>query len=641
MENDNILLDETQYSSLTIGRIILYGTEIIFIIQFLMVVLNYSRNWRDEQNNLNSEISTYSDINGSSSSKKDSDSIESSNSDNLLNEKIESSTLTVKKILAFISVLPLSSFYLLLKLSYNIIKIFVYNLFDSIIYFVNYWILNFPERFEEYIISFFNNYIFRSINYITENYIIPYFSYTLNTIKSTLNELFSEENYDKAVYIIEKSAENAYDKFIIPFHESLSKYSVIVFNNLWNFTKEVSVRVYDLSKLLANTIAIFTLDFFEDVQVAWSGIQWFGINIAQPAASFMEDVLLTLTIRPLAYSVAFFKVLVEKTVKLLYKCVISLALILPSLLSIAFVYVYQKIYQKIYQKFNLEKLKHVIHVWMCRWVYLPIWYVVYFSVNYGEKLVVDYIPRAYHSFLRLMVYVFSKLVVIFNIVLEYLKLGLIRTYQILNSIYKFLIEYIPYAHKKAMKLSKDSYKWMKLNIFPWIDTIKYVIYDIPLNISKSIYLFIKMNIYSEDSIIGKNSRVVIKYSKQLGEIVLVNIIQVGQYIKTFAINILRIVIPHVLEVSQKIISILNSFSIKLYNVMKPICKKEMEFVVEFSEKEFKQLGILINSILKELKKKINEQATSIYQAIINENKKLHQSYASKKEFNKEFLHKNE
>ncbi|KAL6598762.1 hypothetical protein U3516DRAFT_644484 [Neocallimastix sp. 'constans'] len=633
MENNNILLDATQYSSLTFGKIILYGAEIIFIIQFLMVVLNYSRNWRDEQNNLNSEISFNSDINETSSSEKDSDSIELSNSDNSLNEKVDSSTFTVKKILSFISVLPLSSFYLLLKLSYNIIKVFVYNLFDSVLYFVNYWILNFPERFEEYIISFFNNYIFRSINYITENFIMPCFSYTLNTIKSTLNEVFSEENYDRAVYIIEKSAENAYDKFIIPFHESLSKYSVIAFNNIWNFTKEVSVKVYDLSKLLANTLAIFTLDFFEDVQVAWSGIQWFGINIAQPAASFMEDVLLTLTIRPLAYSVAFFKILVEKTVKLLYKCVISLALILPSLLSIAFVY--------IYQKFNLAKLKHAMHVWLSRWVYLPIWYVVYFLVNYGEKLVVDYIPRAYHSFLRLMIYVFSKLVIIFNIIMEYLKLGLISSYQILYNIYKFTVEYIPYAHKKAMKLSKDTYKWMKLNIFPWIDTIKYIVYDIPLNISKNIYQFIKMNIYSEDSIIGKNSRVVIKYSKHLGEIIFENLVQAGQYIKTFTINILRIVSPHVIDASQKIISILNSLSIKFYNTIKPVCKKEIEFMVQFSEKEFKQLSILINDFLKELKVKINEKAALIYQAIINENKKLHQSYASKKEFNKEFLHKNE
>lgn len=635
MENDNIISNINESSPLTFGKLTLYGVEIVFIIQLLMVVLNYSKNWRDEQgNNTNlEESSSYNNVNESSqisSFEKNYESMELLNSEN---ENYENSTFSLKKILTFISVLPLSSFYLLLKLSYNIIKIAVYNLFDSIIYFVDYWILNFPERFEEYIVNFFGNYIFRGINYITEKFIIPLFLYSLNTIKNVLNKVFSEENYDKAVYYIGKFTEYIYDRIIVPCFESFSIYSVKLFNNFCNFIKEYSVKFYNFGVLLINTITIFTLDFFEDVQVAWSGIQWFGINIAQPAASFLEDILLTLTIRPLAYSIAFFKVLIEKTAILIYKGIIALALLLPSLISIASIY--------IYKKFNLERLRRIIHRWMCRWVYLPLWYIVYFAVNYGEKLVIDYIPRAYHACLRLMTYLFSKLVILFNILMEYLKVGLIYTYQFLEKVFNFVAEYIPYAHKRALKLSKDIYKWMKLNVFPWIDTFKHIFYDLPLSIGKSTFIFVKTHVFSEDSFIGKNSRIVIKLSKQLGEFIFTYMVQIGLFLKTFMVNMLNIIAPHVVVISQKIIDILHELSIKLYDTLKPICKKEMEFMIQLAEKEFNQLGILIKNLLKELKQKIGEIATYIHQSLISENKKLHQSYASKKEFNKEFLHKSD
>jgi len=374
-ENHYIKTDNENSTPLTFGKITLYGAEIVFIIQLLMVILNYSRDWKNEQKNKSS--SELSSSNDSSSQLNFSESEYDSSSLSSLNEKLESSSITVKKILTFISVLPLSSFYLMLKLSYHIIKITVYTLFDLIVNFVNYWILNFPERFEEIIVNFFSNYIFRSISFVSEKLIIPTFSYIFNITKKYLNEIFCEENYDKAVYYIGRSAEFTYDRIIIPSSEKVKIFSIKFFNGLWNFSKESVDRIYDWGLLLLNTITIFTLDFFEDVQVAWSGIQWFGINIAQPAASFLEDVFLTLTIRPLAYSVAFFKILMEKLVKAIYKLCIAFILVIPSLVSIVSIY--------IYKTFNLEAVKHAIHVWMCRWVYLPIWYVVYFLVNYGEK----------------------------------------------------------------------------------------------------------------------------------------------------------------------------------------------------------------------------------------------------------------
>jgi len=582
-------------------------------------------------NKKNKSSSELSSSNDSSSQLNFSESEYDSSSLSSLNEKLESSSITVKKILTFISVLPLSSFYLMLKLSYHIIKITVYTLFDLIVNFVNYWILNFPERFEEIIVNFFSNYIFRSISFVSEKLIIPTFSYIFNITKKYLNEIFCEENYDKAVYYIGRSAEFTYDRIIIPSSEKVKIFSIKFFNGLWNFSKESVDRIYDWGLLLLNTITIFTLDFFEDVQVAWSGIQWFGINIAQPAASFLEDVFLTLTIRPLAYSVAFFKILMEKLVKAIYKLCIAFILVIPSLVSIVSIY--------IYKTFNLEAVKHAIHVWMCRWVYLPIWYVVYFLVNYGEKLVIEYIPAAYHSFLRFGSYCLTKLGILFTLGWKYLKIGSIYGYQYAEKFLKFLVEYIPYAHKRSMSLSKKIYQWLKENVFPYIDTLYYMFYEVPMNIGKSLYTLIKSYVYSEDSFIGRNSRIVIRSSKHLGEITFSHMIQIGQYVKTFMINMLKVVMPHVLEVSKKIMNASYDITVKFFNVLTPICQKEIEMIKYWTEKGLEQLGIIIKQLLKELKVKIDENATFIYEAIVRENKKLHQSYENKKEFNKEFLHK--
>jgi len=633
MENEK-LIDINVLSPLTFGKVVLYSLGIVFIIQLLMVVLNYSRDWREEQiNNKNSdEISFNNDVNNSSQISSIKESMNFKNSDGSFNKNIENSMLNAKKVLTFISVLPLSSFYLLLKLNYNIIKIVIYNLFDSIIYFVDYWILNFPERFEEYIINFISNYIFKSIKYVLENFIIPVFHYTLNTTKDIFNKIFSEENYDKAEYYIGKSAEYTYKKIIIPCSKNFSTYFVKVVNNLYIFMKGCAKKFYNFGVLLLNIITIFTLDFFEDVQLAWSGIQWFGINIAQPAASYMEDILLTLTIRPLAYSIAFFKVLIEKTAILIYKGVIALALLLPSLISIVSIYLYKKL--------NMQAVKRVVHKWMCRWVYLPIWYVVYFVVNYGEKLVIDYIPRAYHTCIRLIPKLYTKLVVLCNILLKYTKIGLVHIYQFLEKTYIFTVEYIPYAHKKSLKLSKDIYQWIKLNIFPWIDTFKYIFYDLPLNMSKYIFTFIKTHVYSDDSFIGKSLRIIIKYSKLLGEQIFSYMMNIGKLLNTFTVSMLKIITPYIANVSQKTSNILCELSVKLYDVLKPVCKKEMDFISQLAKKELIQLSILLNNLLKELKQKISEITNLMYQSLINEKKKLHQSYVSKKEFNKEFLNKN-
>jgi len=607
-------------SPITLGKLIIYGAQIIFLIQLLMVVLNYSKDWKDEKtSNSTSDVSSYD---------KESESIGSSS-----NEIIQSSMFTLKKILTFISVLPLSSFYLILKLSYNIIKFVVYTFFDYVIYFVNYWILNFPERFEEYIVNFFNNYIFRGVGYISEQYIIPAFSKTLNKTKSFLNEVFSEENYDKAVYYINRAAEVTFDKVIIPCSENISKYSVKAFHGLWNFTKEYSVKAYALGKLLLNTLTIFTLDFFEDVQVVWSGIQWFGINIAQPAASFLEDVFLTLTVRPLAYSVAFLKVFIEKTAKLVYKLCVGIVLAVPSIF--AFIKAF------IYKTFDVDAIKHRVHVWMCRWVYLPIWYVVYFLVNYGEKLVIEYIPNAYHALARLTGRIFSKSIVLLGVSYDYFKLGAFYTYQYAERAFKFIVEFIPFAHRMALEFSKNVYQWMNIYILPWFDTLKIIFYVIPLNIGKDVYALVRDYVISQDSLIGRNTRVIIRFSKHVGEIIFSHIIQVGQWIKTLVMSMLNIIVPHVLAVSKNIINILQELSSKLYEVIKPICIKEMDYMTEWSKKEFHHLSLLMKDLLKELGVKINENATSIYQSIINQNKKLHQSYESKKEFNKEFLYKND
>ncbi|ORX78875.1 hypothetical protein BCR32DRAFT_294788 [Anaeromyces robustus] len=628
IKTDNVNVN-VKSTPLTFGKIALYGVEIVFLIQLLMVILNYSRDWKNKQsNNSNSELSSNNDISDSSPLNSSESEYESSLSS--INEKLESS-LTIKKILTFISVLPLSSFYLVLKLSYHIMKIIVYTLFDLVINFVNYWILNFPERFEEIIVNFFSNYIFRSISYISEKFIIPTFSYLFNVTKNYLNDIFCEENYDKAVYYIGRSAEFTYDKVIIPCSEKTKKFSINFFNGLWNFLKESTDKIYDWGQLLLNTLTLFTLDFFEDVQVAWSGIQWFGINIAQPAASFLEDVLLTLTIRPLAYAVAFSKVLLEKLVKAIYKLCIAFILVLPSLISMVSIYTYKT--------FNLASVKHTIHVWMCRWVYLPIWYVVYFLVNYGEKLVVEYIPTAYHAFLRFGSYVLSKLGKLLELGWTYLKIGSIYGFQYTDKFLKFLVEYIPYAHKRSMSLSKKVYHWLKENVFPYVDTLYYMFYEIPMNISKRLYIFLKIYVYSEDSFIGKNSRVVMRTSKHLGEVTFSHMIQIGQSMKTFTMNMLKVIMPHVLEVSKKIMNLSYDIMVKFFNVLKPICQKEIEVITYWTEKGFQQLSIAIKQFLKELKFKIDENTTLIYQAIVKENKKLHQSYESKKEFNKEFLKK--
>jgi len=600
-------------SPITIKKILTYGIQIIFLIQLLMIVLNYSKDWKDEK-----KKNSTSDV---SSSDKDSES------------ESNSSTLTLKKILTFISILPLSSFYLVLKLSYHIIKLIVYTFFDYVIYFVNYWILNFPERFEEYIVSFFNNYIFRGIKYISEQYVMPAFSNALNKTKIFLNEVFSEENYEKAVCYIDRAAEVTYDKVVIPCSENISKYSRNISHNLWNFTKEYSIKAYALGKLLLNTFTIFSLDFFEDVQVAWSGIQWFGINIAQPAASFLEDILLTLTIRPLAYSVAFFKVFVEKTAKLVYKLCLGVILAIPSVFAFFVAF--------IYKTFDVDAIKHRVHVWMCRWVYLPIWYVVYFLVNYGEKLVVEYIPGAYHALMRVAGRIFSKILALLGITYNYLKLGVFYSYQYSGKLFKFIVEYIPYAHKKALDISKDVYHWIKMNIFPWFGNLRVIFYVIPLNISKDIYALVRDYAYSQDSFIGRNSRVIIRFAKHVGEIIFSHIIQISQWVKTIVMNMLKAIIPHVMVVSQKVMNILQVLSSKLYEVIKPICIKEMDNMTEWLKKEFHHLNLLMKDLLKDLGIKINESTTSLYQSIINQNKKLHQSYESKKEFNKEFIYKND
>jgi len=381
-----------------------------------------------------------------------------------------------------------------------------------------------------------------------------------------------------------------------------------------------------------NTVTIFTLDFFEDVQVAWSGIQWFGINIAQPAASFLEDILLTLTIRPLAYSVAFFKVFVEKTAKFVYKLCLGVVLAVPSVFALFVAF--------IYKTFDVDAIKHRVHVWMCRWVYLPIWYVVYFLVNYGEKLVVEYIPGAYHAFVRFTGRIFSKTLVLLDIAYNYLKLGAIYSYQYGEKLFKFIVEYIPYAHKKALIISKNVYHWMKINIFPWFGNLRVIFYVIPLNISKDVYALVRDYVFSQDSFIGRNSRVIIRFAKHVGEVTFSHIIQIGQWVKTIVMNMLKVIIPHVMVVSKKIINTLQVLSSKLYEIIKPICIKEMDYMTEWVKKEFHHLSLMMKDLLKELGIKINESATSLYQSIINQNKKLHQSYESKKEFNKEFIYKN-
>jgi len=626
MDTDTVLLNtaETVKTSapLSLGKITLYGAQVIFIVQLLMVILNYSRDWK---NKINSEIS--------STNNNDSESVELKNSDNSISEIIETSTFSTKKILSFISVLPLSSFYLILKLSYNIIKFTVYTIFDFVIDFVNYWILNFPERFEEYIIGFINNYIIRSISYISKTYVMPVLSHASNKIKVFLNEVFTEENYDMAVFYIERSAEKFYDTVVVPWCEKISDYSISIFNSLWNFTKEYSIKAYAFGKLLINTFTIFTLDFFEDVQVAWSGIQWFGINIAQPAASFLEDVLLTLTIRPLAYSLAFFKVFIEKTAKLIYNLIIGTILFIPTLFSMFIVF--------IYKTFNIDAMRHRIHIWMCRWVYLPLWYVVDFSINCAEKIVINYIPGIYNTITGICSYIFSKLVTLFNISVEYIKVGTIYIYLIAEKSFNFIVEYIPYAHKKSMKVSKKIYNWMKVNIFPWFNSLHHVFYVIPLNISKNTYFLIRDHIFSENSFIGKNSRILMRFTRHLGDVTFSHMITVGQIVKTFLVNMLKVLMPHVVDVSKKIITMLRELSLNIYVTIKPICIKEMEIMTQWIEKEFKQFSIFMKNLLKELSLKIQETATLIHQNIISENKKLHQSYENKKEFNKEILHKND
>jgi hypothetical protein len=629
MDTENIMLNSTESlkvsTSFSLGKIILYGAQIIFIVQLLMAILNYSRDWKnDNSNKINSEIST---------TNNDSESVELKSSDNSISEIIETSTFSLKKILSFISVLPLSSFYLILKLSYNIIKFTVYTIFDFVIDFVIYWILNFPERFEEYVISFINNYVFRGISYISETYLVPVFSHVSNKIKTFFNEVFTEENYDMAVFYIERYAEDIYDNVIVPWCEKISDYLIKFSNVLWNFTKEYSVKAYAFGKLVINTLTIFTLDFFEDVQVAWSGIQWFGINIAQPAASFLEDVLLTMTIRPLAYSLAFLKVFIEKSAKLTYKFIIGTILFIPTIFSMLTVF--------IYKTFNIDALKHRVHEWMCRWVYLPLWYVADFLINCLEKIVIDYIPKIYNAFIKMGSYFFSKLVSLYNITMEYLKLGIYYIYQFAEKAFNFIVEFIPYAHKKSMKLSKKIYNWMKVNIFPWFDTVHHIFYVIPLNMSKKAFALVGNHVFSENSFIGKNSRILMRSTRHLGEVVFSHMIQAGQVVKTSLISMLKVIMPHVVDVSKKIIIMLKELSLNIYVAIKPICMKEMDIMAQWAEKEFNQFSIFMKNLLKELSLKIQETATLIHQNIISENKKLHQSYENKKEFNKEFLHKND
>ncbi|ORX41500.1 hypothetical protein BCR36DRAFT_311211 [Piromyces finnis] len=115
-------------------------------------------------------------------------------------------------------------------------------------------------------------------------------------------------------------------------------------------------------------------------------------------------------------------------------------------------------------------------------------------------------------------------------------------------------------------------------------------------------------------------------------------IQVGKFIKTFLINVLNIVTPQTINISKKIISLLQKFSLKIYIAVKPIFLKELDIMAKWTEKEVNQINIAIKNFLKDLKLKINEYTTLIYQSIVSENKKLHQSYKNKKEFNKEFIH---
>jgi len=357
------------------------------------------------------------------------------------------------------------------------------------------------------------------------------------------------------------------------------------------------------------------------------------INIAQPAASFLEDVLLTLTIRPLAYSLAFFKVFIEKTAKLIYNLIIGTILFIPTLFSMFIVF--------IYKTFNIDAMRHRIHIWMCRWVYLPLWYVVDFSINCAEKIVINYIPGIYNTITGICSYIFSKLVTLFNISVEYIKVGTIYIYLIAEKSFNFIVEYIPYAHKKSMKVSKKIYNWMKVNIFPWFNSLHHVFYVIPLNISKNTYFLIRDHIFSENSFIGKNSRILMRFTRHLGDVTFSHMITVGQIVKTFLVNMLKVLMPHVVDVSKKIITMLRELSLNIYVTIKPICIKEMEIMTQWIEKEFKQFSIFMKNLLKELSLKIQETATLIHQNIISENKKLHQSYENKKEFNKEILHKND
>jgi len=295
----------------------------------------------------------------------------------------------------------------------------------------------------------------------------------------------------------------------------------------------------------------------------------------------------------------------------------------------------------IYKTFNIDAMRHRIHIWMCRWVYLPLWYVVDFSINCAEKIVINYIPGIYNTITGICSYIFSKLVTLFNISVEYIKVGTIYIYLIAEKSFNFIVEYIPYAHKKSMKVSKKIYNWMKVNIFPWFNSLHHVFYVIPLNISKNTYFLIRDHIFSENSFIGKNSRILMRFTRHLGDVTFSHMITVGQIVKTFLVNMLKVLMPHVVDVSKKIITMLRELSLNIYVTIKPICIKEMEIMTQWIEKEFKQFSIFMKNLLKELSLKIQETATLIHQNIISENKKLHQSYENKKEFNKEILHKND
>lgn len=608
----------------------------ILFIQFIVVLLNYTRDWRNvkkkSSTNLNAKgIETNTnrmELNSNTNKNETNSGISSQDSLNNENSKhfgINNTLVWIKKLPIYISVLPLSMFYLMLKLSYHIMRVVVYNSIDMILYSLDYYLYHFPERFEDDLVPLVNKYIFQPLAYIFHHFIAPFYLSIYHTLTNFLQRTFTKENIQKVAQWAMAHSEKLYYHYLKPAYTKSKLFFSQVKNALVSGLMFVFVHASRLGRLLLHTLVLFSKDLFEDVQLAWTGVKWFGINIGKPAASLAEEIFLSVFIRPTAYTALFMYVLVKDVLKLVGKSMLALLVLLPTLGSMIFYFIYEKL--------QMKSVVHLLHQGLCRFILLPLWYIVDFFVRQGENLVCVYLPKVWGTVQRGLTHVYQKLHVVTTKALTLLARKWQEGITGLRRLSQNTLHFLSLVHQSSARMSKQFYDWIRHYVFPVVSVVYTHTWVLFKTVFRETITFLSQYCLSAESFVGKSlrqaCRLILSSTQKLwalGQVAWLDL-------KNGAEKTVNWLLPYTRQLVQWGLTWINTTLI--HQILLPFLYAQGRLLSELTQNLYQVLVTLVQRGQAYL----TEGLMASYQYLTQVNKDLTVSLQSKKQFNEEYLKK--